>query len=100
MSDLAAEKFEAVVVASGVHPRVPDIAGIGHPKVVFYNDLLAASAMRGHKVAIVGAGGIGFDVAEYLCHSQPEEGPKVRGLDIAAFQREWNIDASLTEPEG
>ena len=88
------------MVASGVHPRVPAIAGIDHSKVVFYNELLSGTRHAGHKVAIVGAGGIGFDVAEYLCHSQPGEGPKVRGLDIPAFQREWNIDASLTEPGG
>jgi 2,4-dienoyl-CoA reductase (NADPH2) len=100
LSDLQDEKFEAVVVASGVHPRVPAIAGIDHPKVVFYNDLLSGMRHAGRKVAIVGAGGIGFDVAEYLCHSQPEQGPTVRGLDIPAFQREWNIDASLTQPGG
>jgi 2,4-dienoyl-CoA reductase (NADPH2) len=100
LSDLKAQKFEAVVVACGVHPRVPAIAGIDHPKVVFYNELLSGTRHAGRKVAIVGAGGIGFDVAEYLCHSQPDEAPRVRGLDIAAFQREWNIDASLTEPGG
>jgi 2,4-dienoyl-CoA reductase (NADPH2) len=100
LSDLRDEKFEAVVVSCGVHPRVPTIAGIDHPKVVFYNELLSGTRHAGRKVAIVGAGGIGFDVAEYLCHSQPEQGPKVRGLDIPAFQREWNIDASLTEPGG
>ena len=84
----------------GVHPRMPEIPGIDHPKVVFYNDLLSGKRHAGHKVAIVGAGGIGFDVAEYLCHSQPDEAPKARGLDIAAFQAEWNIDSSLTQPGG
>jgi 2,4-dienoyl-CoA reductase (NADPH2) len=88
--------FDAVVIASGVHPRVPEIAGIDHPKVVFYNDLLSGRRRAGRKVVIVGAGGIGFDVAEYLLHSQPGEGPKARGQDIPAFQKEWNIDASLT----
>ena len=88
--------FDAVVIASGVHPRVPEIAGIDHPKVAFYNDLLSGRKRAGQKVVIVGAGGIGFDVAEYLLHSQPGEGPKARGQDIPAFQREWNIDASLT----
>jgi 2,4-dienoyl-CoA reductase (NADPH2) len=68
--------------------------------VVFYNELLSGVRHAGHKVAIVGAGGIGFDVAEYLCHSRPAEAPTARGLDIPAFQREWNIDASLTQPGG
>jgi 2,4-dienoyl-CoA reductase (NADPH2) len=88
--------FDAVVVASGVHPRVPALAGIDHSKVVFYNDLLSGKRHAGRKVVIVGAGGIGFDVAEYLCHSQPGEGPRARGQDIPAFQREWSIDPSLT----
>jgi 2,4-dienoyl-CoA reductase (NADPH2) len=61
---------------------------------------LSGKRHAGQRVAIVGAGGIGFDVAEYLCHSQPGEGPAMRGLDIPAFQREWNIDASLTQPGG
>ena len=93
-------KFEAVVVASGVHPRVPEIPGIDHPKVVTYTDLLSGKRNAGRRVAIIGAGGIGFDVAEYLCHSQPGEGPKARGLDLAEFQAEWNVDASLEKPGG
>jgi 2,4-dienoyl-CoA reductase (NADPH2) len=87
--------FDAVVVASGVHPRVPEIPGIDHSKVVFYNGLLSGKKRAGAKVAIIGAGGIGFDVAEYLCHSQPGEGPTARGPDLRAFQNEWNIDSSL-----
>ena len=94
------EPFDAVVVASGVHPRMPDIAGIDHPKVVSYADLLSGKRNAGRRVAIIGAGGIGFDVAEYLCHSQPGEAPKARGLDVAEFQAEWNVDASLTEAGG
>ena len=92
--------FDAVVVASGVHPRVPEIPGIGHPKVVTYTDLLSGKRNAGRRVAIIGAGGIGFDVAEYLCHSQPDEGPKARGLELAEFQAEWSIDASLETPGG
>ncbi len=98
--DELAAKFDAVVVASGVHPRVPEIPGIEHPKVVTYTDLLSGKRNAGMRVAIVGAGGIGFDVAEYLCHSQPGESPKARGLDLAEFQAEWNIDASLQNPGG
>jgi 2,4-dienoyl-CoA reductase (NADPH2) len=94
-ADLGKGGFDAAVVASGVHPRVPEIAGIDHSKVMFYNDLLSGKKRAGVKVAIIGAGGIGFDVAEYLCHSQPGEGPKVRGPDLQAFQNEWNVDSSL-----
>ena len=98
-NDLAAH-FDAVVVASGVRPRVPEIPGIEHPKVVTYTDLLSGKRNAGRRVAIIGAGGIGFDVAEYLCHSQPGEAPKARGLDLAEFQAEWNVDASLEKPGG
>jgi 2,4-dienoyl-CoA reductase (NADPH2) len=98
-ADELAAKFDAVVVASGVHPRVPEIPGIEHPKVVTYTDLLSGRRNAGC-VAIIGAGGIGFDVAEYLYHSRPGEGPKARGLDLAEFQAEWNIDASLEKPGG
>jgi 2,4-dienoyl-CoA reductase (NADPH2) len=67
---------------------------------VSYADLLSGKRNAGHRVAIIGAGGIGFDVAEYLCHSRPGEAPKARGLDVAEFQAEWNIDASLSEAGG
>jgi 2,4-dienoyl-CoA reductase (NADPH2) len=99
-ADLANEGFEAVVVASGVHPRVPAIPGIDHPSVIVYHDLLSGRRKAGRRVAIIGAGGIGFDVAEYLCHSQPGEAPKHRALDLKQFQREWNIDPTLTQPGG
>jgi 2,4-dienoyl-CoA reductase (NADPH2) len=98
--DLKRESFEAVVVASGVQPRTPEIAGIDHPKVVSYTDLLSGRKKAGRRVVIIGAGGIGFDVAEYLCHSQPGEAPNARRLDLAEFQAEWNIDASLVAAGG
>jgi 2,4-dienoyl-CoA reductase (NADPH2) len=99
-ADIANQGFDAVVVASGVNPRVPAIPGIDHPSVVVYHDLLSGRRKAGRRVAIIGAGGIGFDVAEYLCHSQPGEAPKHRALDLKDFQREWNIDASLSQPGG
>ena len=58
--------FEEVVLATGVQPRVPDIPGIDHPKVRSYVDVLLRQAPVGERVAIVGAGGIGFDVATFL----------------------------------
>ncbi|MBI3703303.1 MAG: NADPH-dependent 2,4-dienoyl-CoA reductase [Rhizobiales bacterium] len=100
VSDLKDARFDAVVVACGVHPRVPEIQGINHSKVIFYNDLLSGKRHAGRRVAIIGAGGIGFDVAEYLCHSQPDEPPKSRAMDIREFQQEWNVDASLTKAGG
>jgi 2,4-dienoyl-CoA reductase (NADPH2) len=100
VSDLKDARFDAVVVACGVHPRIPEIEGINHAKVVFYNDLLSGRRHAGRRVAIVGAGGIGFDVAEYLCHSQPDESPKSRAMNVAEFQHEWNVDASLTQAGG
>jgi 2,4-dienoyl-CoA reductase (NADPH2) len=98
--DLKNEQFDAVVVACGVRPRVPEITGIDHPKVLFYDDLLSGKRYAGRKVAVVGAGGIGYDVAEYLCYSRPDEAPKSRALDVKEFQNEWNIDSSLTNAGG
>lgn len=100
ISELKDGLFDAVVVACGVHPRVPEIQGINHPKVVFYNDLLSGKSHAGRRVAIIGAGGIGFDVAEYLCHSQPDESPKSRAMDIHEFQQEWNVDPDLRQAGG
>jgi len=93
-------RFDTVVIASGVHPRVPDIPGIEHPSVLTYTELLSGTRRAGRRVAIIGAGGIGFDVAEYLCHSRPSEGHKARALDLSEFQAEWNIDPSLEHPGG
>ncbi|BAT58528.1 2,4-dienoyl-CoA reductase [NADPH] [Variibacter gotjawalensis] len=94
------DSFDAIVVASGVQPRMPDIPGIDHPNVITYTDLLSGKRHAGNRVAIIGAGGIGFDVAEYLCHSHPGEAPKARALSDAGFQQEWNIDATLQQPGG
>ncbi len=80
--------YEQVVLATGITPRRPEIAGIDHPKVVSYIELIEGRKSAGKRVAIVGAGGIGFDVAELLTHA-PADDP------IAAYQSEWGIDASL-----
>ncbi len=60
--------FDDVVVATGVTPRQLDIAGINHPKVLSYIEVLKERKPVGQRVAIIGAGGIGFDTAEYLSH--------------------------------
>ncbi|MEM8496582.1 MAG: NADPH-dependent 2,4-dienoyl-CoA reductase [Pseudomonadota bacterium] len=89
-AELEDSDFEEIVIATGVTPRVPDIAGIEHPKVLSYLQVLQDKAPVGEAVAIIGAGGIGFDVAEYLTHGN--ESPS---QDIPTFMREWGVDMSL-----
>ena len=60
------EDFDTVIIATGVHPREPSIGGLDHQHVYYYKDILKGGVDIGSKVAIVGAGGIGFDVAEFL----------------------------------
>lgn len=84
---LTAGGFDHVVLATGIEPRTPDIPGVDHPKVLGYLDVLRDGATVGQRVAIVGAGGIGFDTAEFLSH-----GASRSALDPAAFCAEWGID--------
>ena len=84
---LKEQGFDEVIVATGISPRTPDIAGIDHPKVVGYIDAILGRKPVGQKVAIMGAGGIGFDVAELITHSGPSS-----ALDVDTFAREWGID--------
>lgn len=76
--------FDEVVLASGIKPRVPDIPGIDHPKVASYIDVITGKKEVGKRVAIVGAGGIGFDVAEFLTHEHHASKEQ--------FYNEWGID--------
>ncbi|WP_034944560.1 NADPH-dependent 2,4-dienoyl-CoA reductase [Erwinia oleae] len=87
--------FDEIIVASGVAPRVPDIPGIDHPSVLSYLAVLRDKVPVGQRVAIIGAGGIGFDTAEYLS----QHGPSA-SLDVAAFCEEWGIDRTLAQPGG
>ncbi|MBS0396949.1 MAG: FAD-dependent oxidoreductase, partial [Proteobacteria bacterium] len=80
--------FDTVVLATGVTPRRPAIEGLDDPRVVGYADLLAGRARAGARVAIIGAGGIGFDVAEYLTHP----GGPGTATTLEAFAAEWGID--------
>jgi 2,4-dienoyl-CoA reductase (NADPH2) len=77
--------FDHVFLATGIIPRTPLIPGVDHPSVATYVDIVSGRRQAGNRVAIVGAGGIGFDVAELLTHRDDES--------IAAFQREWGIDS-------
>ncbi|MFA3839934.1 oxidoreductase [Streptomyces aureus] len=86
-ADLTPDAYDEVVVATGVTPRTPEIAGLDHPSVVGYLDVLRDGAPVGERVAIVGAGGIGFDVAEYLTDS----GDKA-SQDPATYFRQWGVD--------
>ncbi|MET7406267.1 NADPH-dependent 2,4-dienoyl-CoA reductase [Streptomyces parvulus] len=78
---------DEVVVATGVTPRTPDIPGIDHPSVVGYLDVLRDGAPVGDRVAVLGAGGIGFDVAEYLT-----DGGDKAHEDPSAYFRLWGVD--------
>lgn len=88
-------EFDEVILATGIAPRKLDIAGIDHPKVLSYLDVLRHKKPVGEKVAIIGAGGIGFDTAEYLT----TEGVPT-SLDVDGFLKEWGIDKTLTEKGG
>jgi len=89
--ELARGGFDHVVLATGVNPRIPAIDGLDHPRVSSYIDVLLHGREIGRRVAIVGAGGIGFDVAEFLCH---EGGPSA-SVDNDLFRREWGVDREM-----
>jgi 2,4-dienoyl-CoA reductase (NADPH2) len=86
---LARGGFDEFVICSGVTARVPDVAGIGHPKCITYPELLTGARVAGERVAIIGAGGIGFDVATFLTHRP--------GGDYFA---DWGIDRTLVTRGG
>ena len=85
--------YDHVVVATGVTPRTPPIAGVEHPKVLSYPEAIEHPERVGKTVALIGAGGIGFDVAELLTHSHSDD-------EIAAYRRQWGIDIHYTDNRG
>lgn len=89
--------FDEVILATGIRPRSPNIPGIEHPKVMNYLDVLRDHKPVGQKVAVIGAGGIGFDVAEYLVEKKVEmdaDGHRDHWL------KEWGIDKQLDQRGG
>jgi len=91
---LAGMGFDEVVVATGITPRTPVLEGIDHPMVVPYIDAILERRPIGRRVAIMGAGGIGFDVAELITHAGTSA-----ALDIDVFAKEWGIDF-VNHPRG
>jgi 2,4-dienoyl-CoA reductase (NADPH2) len=87
--------FDEVIIATGIEPRIPAIEGIDHPSVHSYVDVISGKVSIGEKVAIIGAGGIGFDTAEFLSHAGPST-----SQDIPAFMQEWGIDMKLDSRGG
>ncbi|MFD4002137.1 oxidoreductase [Streptomyces rubiginosohelvolus] len=87
--------FDEIVLATGVEPRTPAIPGTDRPNVVSYLDVLRDGAPVGDRVAIVGAGGIGFDVAEFLT-----DGGDAASLDADTFFRQWGVDTAYEDRGG
>ncbi|MFD5033082.1 FAD-dependent oxidoreductase [Streptomyces sp. NPDC058405] len=93
--ELADAGYDEIVVATGVTPRTPEIPGVDHPSVVSYLDVLRGAARVGERVAIIGAGGIGFDVAEFLT-----DGGEGASLDPETYFRHWGVDTGYHSPGG
>ncbi|MFF1421354.1 FAD-dependent oxidoreductase [Streptomyces sp. NPDC058280] len=93
--ELADAGYDEIVVATGVTPRTPEIPGVDHPSVVSCLDVLRGAARVGERVAIIGAGGIGFDVAEFLT-----DGGEGASLDPETYFRRWGIDTGYHSPGG
>ena len=96
-AELLGGAFDEIVIATGVTPRLPAIDGIEHPKVLSYVDVLLRGSPVGESVALIGAGGIGFDVAEYLGHGG-EGSPS--GDSTESFMRDWGVDMTLARRGG
>ena len=93
-ANLLAQKFDEIILATGVTPRTLEMEGIDHPKVLNYVDVLYKNKTVGDKVAIVGAGGIGFDMAEYLAHDMSHESVS---LNTENYMKEWGVDMSYAK---
>jgi 2,4-dienoyl-CoA reductase (NADPH2) len=97
---LAAGHYDRIVIAAGVRPRLPQIPGVTHPKVVSYADLLSGRAQAGHRVAVIGAGGIGFDVSTFLLHDEHAGKATNAPQTVEQFHAEWGVDTSPSAAGG
>ena len=91
-AELAAGEFDEIVVATGVSPRDPKIEGQDNPIVLNYLDVLKGNKPVGNRVAVIGAGGIGFDVSEFLLHENVPEQPNPEAVSVTRFFDEWGVD--------
>jgi len=87
------EGYDHVVLATGIVPRTPAIRGIDHPKVASYTDIVMGHRQAGKRVAIIGAGGIGFDVGEFLTHCGGAD-------ETQTYCAEWGIDVEYRDRGG
>lgn len=87
--------YDQFVFSTGITPRTPNIPGVDHPKVLTYPEVLFDKVDVGKSVAIIGAGGIGFDMAEFLAHN-PDHKPT--SLDLENFLKEWGVDVDYKKP--
>ena len=90
VDDLVKGGFDEIILATGIAPRTPQIPGIEHPMVIGYLDAILQRKPVGQKVAVIGAGGIGFDVSEFITHQGDSS-----SLDRETFWKEWGIDTQL-----
>ncbi|MCK5880944.1 MAG: FAD-dependent oxidoreductase, partial [Sinobacterium sp.] len=92
VSQLNDSDFDEVILATGIVPRMPPIDGVDHPKVLNYLEVLRDKKTVGKTVAVIGAGGIGFDVSEFLVQHENEV---PASQDIPTFMAQWGVDMSL-----
>ncbi|RJG13770.1 NADPH-dependent 2,4-dienoyl-CoA reductase [Pseudomonas cavernicola] len=89
-AELAKGGYDEIILATGIAPRTPDIPGVDSPKVISYLDAILERKPVGQNVAVIGAGGIGFDVSEFIVHQG-----EATSQNREAFWKEWGIDADL-----
>ncbi|WP_313514060.1 NADPH-dependent 2,4-dienoyl-CoA reductase [Corynebacterium variabile] len=95
VSDLVDDGFDQVILATGVTPRIPEIDGVDHPSVMTYAQAVLGEREIGHRVAVLGAGGIGFDVSEFLTTPGGVDSPS---LNLKEWEQEWGVTEDLETP--